>query len=366
MPLNNQIKASKSGNELFKSDTQYTCQMQKMSELVSTIDVKDDDISGGSIEYDEFSENRLFISNFPFEWTEKELREFLKDYGPVESVEIVYNERGSKGFGFATINDAERCLKARRTLNHTIANGRRVEVRRAHKHKRATNTGPPPGQKQNTAEMLQQIQNLNALLMAQFQLSQLQQPMALAQAALAQPAILTLLQSQLAGNALAGLGNSCADLSSFSNPALVPTMASPSFVQPQSQTQTPVGSGREAFKASMRSKVGRENVQQEAPTSGVDGFTQNIWDYSPRQRIEVNSTPRTYRLFNTPKIGLRRAFGNEPIVASTQTIGYDDEGHIEIGQIPLCTSTPFHQGFRHEFPHDRSFSMPDMHKLGHE
>lgn len=38
-------------------------------------------------------------------------------------MEIVYNERGSKGFGFVTINDADRCLRARLALNHKIVHG---------------------------------------------------------------------------------------------------------------------------------------------------------------------------------------------------------------------------------------------------
>ncbi|CAJ0957696.1 unnamed protein product, partial [Mesorhabditis belari] len=163
-------------NELFKENTQYTNQMNDMISLVSTIDVKADDAFDN-----EYSANRLFISNFPFSWTEKDLRDFLKDFEPVAEVEIVYNERGSKGFGFVTINDAKKCMDARAFLNHKIVNGRRVEVRRAHKHKRAMNSGST---KQNYQ---QQLQNLNSML----------QQTALLQATLMQPGLLNLLQQQL-------------------------------------------------------------------------------------------------------------------------------------------------------------------------
>ncbi|CAJ0577547.1 unnamed protein product, partial [Mesorhabditis spiculigera] len=77
---------------------------------------------------EEYSDRRLFISNFPFSWHEDDLRAFLEDYGPVMEVNIVYNERGSKGFGFATIDDPDRCYRARMELNHTVVQGRRVEV----------------------------------------------------------------------------------------------------------------------------------------------------------------------------------------------------------------------------------------------
>ncbi|CAJ0560106.1 unnamed protein product, partial [Mesorhabditis spiculigera] len=76
---------------------------------------------------EEYSDRRLFISNFPFSWHEDDLRAFLEDYGPVMEVNIVYNERGSKGFGFATIDDPDRCYRARMELNHTVVQGRRVE-----------------------------------------------------------------------------------------------------------------------------------------------------------------------------------------------------------------------------------------------
>ncbi|CAJ0957770.1 unnamed protein product, partial [Mesorhabditis belari] len=160
--------------------------LYKVSGDLATISIEDD-----AFNEDEYSSNRLFVSNFPFSWSEKELREFMKDFEPVAEVEIVYNERGSKGFGFVTINDVERCLRARLILNHKIVHGRRVEVRRAHKHKRARNTGPQAAAAPNILQS-NILQNLNNFAL----LSLLPQFQAQAQNAHA-PALLSVLQNSL-------------------------------------------------------------------------------------------------------------------------------------------------------------------------
>lgn len=43
-------------------------------ENLATISIEDDALND-----DEYSSNRLFVSNFPFSWTEKELRDFMKE-----------------------------------------------------------------------------------------------------------------------------------------------------------------------------------------------------------------------------------------------------------------------------------------------
>ncbi|CAJ0963311.1 unnamed protein product, partial [Mesorhabditis belari] len=138
------------------SATENEEKSNKLEQTPVTIAIDDDASSP-----EDTSSCRIFISNIPFSWTEKELREFLKDYEPVEEVEIVYNERGSKGFGFATINDQARCFQARVNLNHKVIDGRRVEVRRAHKIKKARNVPSPSSLIQMPDTSSPPIQELN-------------------------------------------------------------------------------------------------------------------------------------------------------------------------------------------------------------
>lgn len=56
---------------------------------------------------------------------------FLQQFGPILDVEIIFNERGSKGFGFVTFAGAVDADKAREQLNGTIVEGRKVEVNNA-------------------------------------------------------------------------------------------------------------------------------------------------------------------------------------------------------------------------------------------
>ena len=43
-------------------------------------------------------------------------------------MEIIFNERGSKGFGFVTLGDLELADKAREELNGKVVDGRRIEA----------------------------------------------------------------------------------------------------------------------------------------------------------------------------------------------------------------------------------------------
>ena len=57
---------------------------------------------------------RLHVSNIPFRFREPDLRAMFEKYGKVNEVEIIFNERGSKGFGFVSFAnkaDAEMAKK---------------------------------------------------------------------------------------------------------------------------------------------------------------------------------------------------------------------------------------------------------------
>ncbi|XP_026120271.1 RNA binding protein fox-1 homolog 1-like isoform X2 [Carassius auratus] len=74
---------------------------------------------------------RLHVSNIPFRFRDPDLRQMFGQFGKVLDVEIIFNERGSKGFGFVTFESAVEADQAREKLNGTIVEGRKIEVNNA-------------------------------------------------------------------------------------------------------------------------------------------------------------------------------------------------------------------------------------------
>lgn len=74
---------------------------------------------------------RLHVSNIPFRFRDPDLRNMFGKYGTLLDVEIIFNERGSKGFGFVTFAKGAEADKAREELHGTIVEGRKIEVNNA-------------------------------------------------------------------------------------------------------------------------------------------------------------------------------------------------------------------------------------------
>ncbi|XP_062263761.1 RNA binding protein fox-1 homolog 2-like isoform X1 [Platichthys flesus] len=90
--------------------------------------------AGGSI--DDPSEakgtpKRLHVSNIPFRFRDPDLRQMFGQYGKILDVEIIFNERGSKGFGFVTFETSADAENARGKLHGTLVEGRKIEVNNA-------------------------------------------------------------------------------------------------------------------------------------------------------------------------------------------------------------------------------------------
>jgi len=71
---------------------------------------------------------RLHVSNIPFTWSKEKLAEVFGKYGTTFDVEVVYNERGSKGFGFVTFLAKKDALDAKKRMDREIVDGRRLVV----------------------------------------------------------------------------------------------------------------------------------------------------------------------------------------------------------------------------------------------
>ncbi|KAM6972085.1 RNA binding protein fox-1 homolog 2-like [Aplochiton taeniatus] len=87
---------------------------------------------GGSIiDDDKGTPKRLHVSNIPFRFRDPDLRQMFGQYGKILDVEIIFNERGSKGFGFVTFETSADAERAREKLHGTLVEGRKIEVNNA-------------------------------------------------------------------------------------------------------------------------------------------------------------------------------------------------------------------------------------------
>lgn len=90
--------------------------------------------TGGAVVVADNKDNtpkRLHVSNIPFRFRDPDLRQMFGKFGPILDVEIIFNERGSKGFGFVTFSSASDAESARSELHGSVVEGRKIEVNNA-------------------------------------------------------------------------------------------------------------------------------------------------------------------------------------------------------------------------------------------
>ncbi|XP_054614562.1 RNA binding protein fox-1 homolog 2-like isoform X3 [Dunckerocampus dactyliophorus] len=87
--------------------------------------------SGGDSPEAKGTPKRLHVSNIPFRFRDPDLRQMFGQFGKILDVEIIFNERGSKGFGFVTFENSADAEKAREKLHGTLVEGRKIEVNNA-------------------------------------------------------------------------------------------------------------------------------------------------------------------------------------------------------------------------------------------
>jgi len=78
-----------------------------------------------------FAPRRLHVTNLPFKLRDLDLGAMFVNFGPILDAEIIYNHRGSKGFGFITLASCQEAEKAKKYLHGTVKDGRFIEVNNA-------------------------------------------------------------------------------------------------------------------------------------------------------------------------------------------------------------------------------------------
>lgn len=71
---------------------------------------------------------RLHVSNIPFRYRREHLANMFSIFGPILETEIIFNERGSKGFGFVSFAHPRDAHKAKNALDSLVIDGRQIEV----------------------------------------------------------------------------------------------------------------------------------------------------------------------------------------------------------------------------------------------
>ncbi|CAF0830783.1 unnamed protein product [Didymodactylos carnosus] len=87
--------------------------------------------SSGTAANSSNTQKRLHVSNIPFRFRDEDLKAMFGQFGDIVDVEIIFNERGSKGFGFVTFALCEEADLAREKLHGAVVEGRKIEVNMA-------------------------------------------------------------------------------------------------------------------------------------------------------------------------------------------------------------------------------------------
>ena len=113
--------------------------------------------------------SRLHISNLPFRFRNPDLVVLFSKYGTVVDAEIIFNEKGSKGFGFVSMVNSGEAAYARAVLQGAIVEGRRIDVNPA-----TAKSMPRPVSALHTRPSQQDIEEQRKLVEAQTKLAELQ------------------------------------------------------------------------------------------------------------------------------------------------------------------------------------------------
>lgn len=100
----------------------------------------------------EIKNKRLHVSNIPFKYKREHLAKLFAEFGVLTDSEIIYNERGSKGFGFVSFMKADDACRAKMAKDRTIVEGRQIEVNYATPRPKHSSSSSCPSPRRSTHE----------------------------------------------------------------------------------------------------------------------------------------------------------------------------------------------------------------------
>lgn len=123
----NSFIASSNCSPYFKTPSPFSHQLnQKLLKCQTGSTGATNDSVNGNSNY--VIKTRLHVSNIPFRYRREHLFNMFSLFGKVKDSEIIFNERGSKGFGFVSFIDNKAAEKAKNSLDGLIIDGRKIEV----------------------------------------------------------------------------------------------------------------------------------------------------------------------------------------------------------------------------------------------
>ncbi|CAF4731681.1 unnamed protein product, partial [Rotaria magnacalcarata] len=117
---NNSITQSLSPNDNVHSNSSSSHSPQSTSTITPNG-------SSSSTHSSNATHKRLHVSNIPFRFRDDDLKAMFEQFGEIVDTEIIFNERGSKGFGFVTFALNEDADAAREKFHGAIIEGRKIE-----------------------------------------------------------------------------------------------------------------------------------------------------------------------------------------------------------------------------------------------
>jgi len=111
---------------LLESQNKYSSQPCEGS--YNDVKLTGSDYHPAQVHQEDGGPKRLHVSNIPFRFREFDLYKLFGRYGSVLDAEIIYNDKGSKGFGFVTMSRGKEADFARLLLNGWSIQGRVIEV----------------------------------------------------------------------------------------------------------------------------------------------------------------------------------------------------------------------------------------------
>ncbi|KAA6397247.1 MAG: hypothetical protein EZS28_007226 [Streblomastix strix] len=129
-----------------KSDAQNAVQLlngQDINGNIITVRYQDDRANSvrrsSSVVRD--PKSQLYVNGLNYSTTKESLQEFFEQAGEVQDARIIYNEQGSRGFGFVTMADAYTAQNAYRQLNGQKLDGRRINISQAEQRPQSNQRG---------------------------------------------------------------------------------------------------------------------------------------------------------------------------------------------------------------------------------